>query len=89
LKSIEIISKEVKNHLQGKHILTVSGQSDFDCLGPFLADFEVFEFHNFWKKWTGENFKKESKNGVPTDKSHAPVLPLLLQNNTKRRTFSN
>lgn len=58
---IEIIRNEVKNYLQGKLVLTVNGQSDFESLGLRLADFEVFEFHNFWKKWTGGYSKKENK----------------------------
>jgi hypothetical protein len=60
-KPIEIIRQEVKDHLEGKLVLTVNGQSDFDSLGLRLGDFKVFEFHNFWKKWTGGYSNKESK----------------------------
>jgi hypothetical protein len=84
-KPNEIIRKEWKKHLKGKLVLNINGQSDLNSLALRLADFEVFEFHNFWKKWTGDYSEKEPRKVYqPISLKQAPVLPLLPQNNTRR-----
>jgi len=60
-RPFEIIQKEVEELLTGKLVVTVNGHSDFGSLDLRMADFDVFECHNFWKKWTGGYSKQDGK----------------------------
>jgi hypothetical protein len=64
-----------------RFVLTVNEQNDFNSLKLRLADFEVFEFHNFWKKWTGDYSEKESR------KVYQPISLKRLYYNYFRKTI--
>jgi len=62
-KNFEIVQEEVKKLLKNKIVLTVNGRSDFASLDLRMGDYNCFEFHEFWKKWTG-GYSKQTNTKV-------------------------
>lgn len=60
-KDIEQVKVELDKVLRGKLVITVAGAGDFLALDLPISDYDVFDLHQHWQKWTGTY----TKTGVP------------------------